>query len=624
VGPDVLQAFLDSNGLARVVRAHEMVQNGWEGTKGHNGHSITIFSASNYGKSGNQGAIACVRSDMSFAVLDYWRESATPRGVDSYAVDYAPKEDSTGNWTSVDQSNDSQRGLHAFLFELLAARKESLLQEFQRLDEAAYKYSVQAVKHSGRIPVGQWARAMKKVFPELLLPWPEMCTMLGMEKPTRFVNYVDFLERLQGKVSRSGELNGLYNSLGPLQYLFHFLDADSTGNISREEFETFWESCKTALREDGLYEEVMAGFDEEAAKVDVDKLFSTLDLNGDGNISFNELFEASRSLHVNEWLRSVPSQEFEKGNEVIMESANPFFHGKEVTVERYLENDRYLVNTKNGDTYSHSSPTLFARSHSLQQQSPSTFSNEAARGQLQEAIPHSSVGLTKSYSFSSGDGSLEKVLQRKKPDLVHSGHRFEFPVSKVRTHPCPTSTDAAEGPASALIRSSADPAPEETADESSASPSSPAAASLASRLSFNGEGPNSDPWPTAHDAVESSSPGRPSAAGEASLAARLSFRDNATSQEAVVKGSNPSSPLSSRLSFRDDRRSGTHGGRNSTHGGRNSTHGGRSSPLLAGQSPVSPSPLGLFTDQTPPDQRLSYDAPSYQMYRSPSQALGLL
>lgn len=74
-GKDVLQAFLQRNGLRCVVRSHEAKQGGyetmWDDTL------ITVFSASNYcGTQGNDGAVLVFESDLTRKIIT-WNLSNT-------------------------------------------------------------------------------------------------------------------------------------------------------------------------------------------------------------------------------------------------------------------------------------------------------------------------------------------------------------------------------------------------------------------------------------------------------------------------------------------------------------------------------------------------------------------
>lgn len=61
-GPDVVQDFLTSNNLVKIIRAHECVMDGME--RFANGQLITVFSATDYcGKHKNAGAVLFLKKN---------------------------------------------------------------------------------------------------------------------------------------------------------------------------------------------------------------------------------------------------------------------------------------------------------------------------------------------------------------------------------------------------------------------------------------------------------------------------------------------------------------------------------------------------------------------------------
>lgn len=69
-GPDVVDAFLTKNNLSLIVRAHQVVEDGYEFF--HERSLVTLFSAPNYcGQFDNAGALMMVKEDLtcSFAIL---------------------------------------------------------------------------------------------------------------------------------------------------------------------------------------------------------------------------------------------------------------------------------------------------------------------------------------------------------------------------------------------------------------------------------------------------------------------------------------------------------------------------------------------------------------------------
>ena len=60
-GPDTVERFCARNGLDMIIRAHEVVAEGFELFAG--GKLVTIFSATNYGRCNNAGALIHVSTD---------------------------------------------------------------------------------------------------------------------------------------------------------------------------------------------------------------------------------------------------------------------------------------------------------------------------------------------------------------------------------------------------------------------------------------------------------------------------------------------------------------------------------------------------------------------------------
>lgn len=60
-GPDTVETFCQKNNLDMIIRAHEVVTEGFELFAG--GKLVTIFSATNYGRCNNAGALVHVSSN---------------------------------------------------------------------------------------------------------------------------------------------------------------------------------------------------------------------------------------------------------------------------------------------------------------------------------------------------------------------------------------------------------------------------------------------------------------------------------------------------------------------------------------------------------------------------------
>ena len=92
---------------------------------------------------------------------------------------------------------------------------------------------------TGLLSEWEWAQAMRRAFPAMLLPWNHMRQLVGLQSTDDEVDYVQFLEALDGFVQHSAqnELCGLYHPLGPLQYVFQLLDANGDGFVTKSEMQ---------------------------------------------------------------------------------------------------------------------------------------------------------------------------------------------------------------------------------------------------------------------------------------------------------------------------------------------------------------------------------------------------
>ena len=89
-GPDVVQDFLASNNLVKIVRAHECVMDGME--RFANGQLITVFSATDYcGKHKNAGAVLFLKKNLEI----------TPKLI-------YPQNLSQSNWIESDDINNKR------------------------------------------------------------------------------------------------------------------------------------------------------------------------------------------------------------------------------------------------------------------------------------------------------------------------------------------------------------------------------------------------------------------------------------------------------------------------------------------------------------------------------------
>ncbi|CAM9115481.1 unnamed protein product [Phaeothamnion confervicola] len=222
--------FLERNGLEMVFRSHECVPEGWLRVfpDEASGCLCTVFSASNYGLSGNKGATAtfswcrrpgsmAVRADAERVL---WFEIQTHETSESVEEDLMAKNELTING-------------------LVLRRKGALREAFQAADPEG----------TGRIGKRQWGEIMSSVVgipAQWLLLLPVLAKrehMVG--EAFEMVDYNAFLRDCQSTFRRLTDhqqgtetfFDALYVQKDRLRALFHFFDRDGDGVISHADFQ---------------------------------------------------------------------------------------------------------------------------------------------------------------------------------------------------------------------------------------------------------------------------------------------------------------------------------------------------------------------------------------------------
>mmetsp|Transcript_27526 Transcript_27526/g.34406 ORF Transcript_27526/g.34406 Transcript_27526/m.34406 type:complete len:670 (-) Transcript_27526:400-2409(-) len=279
-GPDVTKQFLTDNGLDMVVRSHECVKDGWDHPyeDEYAGLLGTIFSASNYGGSGNFGAY--LKYSMTEPPGDYYvageSEDAPYKGIPIYySVHRYNIEDAFDamNTTSLVKIN---------IFDLVFKKKNELESEFGKFDHG----------NNGLVTKTDWATVMVNVT-GLQVLWISLIPTLVPDEAIEGIsniNYRIFLEKFNAhlnKVQNTGEagsmVNTLYANRQKLQAIFQFFDKDGNGSISREEFQ---QGCEYINKHVSDSEQI----------ANPDRILEIMDFDGDDNIDLNEFFETFRIM----------------------------------------------------------------------------------------------------------------------------------------------------------------------------------------------------------------------------------------------------------------------------------------------------------------------------------------
>jgi serine/threonine-protein phosphatase with EF-hand domain len=280
-GPDIAQLFMTNNDLSMIIRSHECVRRGFflpfENTALPSAHNpkkypllCTLFSASNYGGSDNEGAY--------IVVMDHPHTGSFP--VAKSGLHYSLSHYKT----STTQMSDIERNNMSSLAELILKKKQPLTMAFEAED----------TKQIGKVTKSQWADVMQRVT-NMQIRWLGIInTVVSKDcQEGAHVNYRKFLaEYSVSRESSSGEqqdqndiLDSLYSQRKILETIFHYFDTNGDGEISREEFRT---GC--ALINENL--------PESQQLTDIEHTLDVMDFDGNGVIDLNEFFEVRYVLLV--------------------------------------------------------------------------------------------------------------------------------------------------------------------------------------------------------------------------------------------------------------------------------------------------------------------------------------
>ncbi|RHZ11045.1 hypothetical protein DYB37_007777, partial [Aphanomyces astaci] len=287
-GPDITRRFMQTNRLALIVRSHECAPLGYAypyGEKGRlfpcvlsyksfhlgscisymyyvvqmyrsSGMLVTLFSASNYTKASNMGAIMHIPSDVnlppSFA---QYRASASDHDFVGSNLD----------------------GLYSVILD----SRELLLSAFEAAD----------VDGRGLVSAQVWQQLMESTL-HMAVDWAALQPLVTSIEKDGSVAYVAFLDRYQASASMAAAggdkaaMNNLYRHRERLELLFHTIDKDGNGVITMDEFQVALDVLNQHLPRD------MLPFEHPS------QLMSVLDFTKDNAININEFLESFR-LHAN-------------------------------------------------------------------------------------------------------------------------------------------------------------------------------------------------------------------------------------------------------------------------------------------------------------------------------------
>ncbi|CAF4093486.1 unnamed protein product, partial [Rotaria magnacalcarata] len=255
-GSDITDQFLKKNNFSMLIRSHQVKEKGYEFA--HHRKVITVFSASNYEKGSNSGAI-----------LRWGYNEDEPRII-QHKLQRAQDMQALSFDKQVTLLEDPA---YQALIEKIMAKKSSLQKEFDKADR----------NQTAHLPVIVWSKIMTNVL-EADLPWFTLRSKLveedaqGVRYNTMFDGYALYNTKFQ--MSHTGIMEDLYMWKDTLLMLFNLIDSNHSGFINAEEFADI---IKLLLSdEDG------AG---NVSQKYIDELCSAIDLDGNGRIDANEFLD---------------------------------------------------------------------------------------------------------------------------------------------------------------------------------------------------------------------------------------------------------------------------------------------------------------------------------------------
>ncbi|CAF3098374.1 unnamed protein product [Rotaria socialis] len=261
-GADTTRDFLAKYNLSMIIRSHQVKPEGYEYT--HDRKVLTVFSASNYSKGSNWGAI--VRWDYN--------------EPEPWIISYKTEPVEMGKLSFNKQVTLFEDPAYHSLAEKLMTNKNLLLKEFQNAD----------TNQTNHLSLTAWSQIMSSVL-QVDLPWLVLRKKLveedeqGILYDTLFDGYQ--LDNTKFQMSNTGIMEDLYMWKDMLMILFNLIDYNHSGFISRNEFSDIIKLL--IIGENGTGEVNEAYIEELTLAMDFDK---------NGKIDINEFLESFRIVYV--------------------------------------------------------------------------------------------------------------------------------------------------------------------------------------------------------------------------------------------------------------------------------------------------------------------------------------
>lgn len=279
-GEDFSEKWLTDEGLDMIVRSHECMDEGY--IMQHNNLVCTLFSASNYYEDeSNSGAYMVFANDPStISGAEYTGNGTTkPRGANKEGKHFAFVRyiagivGETGKLTMSKKAGKLEAEAVEQLRKAFSENRDSLTAAFQARDPTS----------TGVLSLALWAEALTEVL-GLTLPWMSLkdkfgdCLVAGGKQINTEKFLSSFTASFQANAGGGGAMvsDHLYKNRQQLETVFRLMDEDSSGCLSRDEFNN---AC-------AIVNECSDGIQLTAEQIQV--LADSMDTDGDGLINFSE------------------------------------------------------------------------------------------------------------------------------------------------------------------------------------------------------------------------------------------------------------------------------------------------------------------------------------------------
>ncbi|CAF0731861.1 unnamed protein product [Didymodactylos carnosus] len=265
-GQDITEKIMEKHNWTLIIRSHECKQEGFDYC--HNKKVLTIFSASNYYSTGsNKGAYVKICPNMPPIIVQFMVTKASTRPITI--------------WERVSRVEGD--ALHNLLKKFYA-NETLLMKEFEQHDP----------HKTGEISLNEWCDIVTNVL-NLKLPWRTLRSRLVEVNATdntkiiyesTFKSYeLQYLLNVTKSQRHPGVCQTIYRNKELLESVFRAIDKDSSGCISIEEFT---DVCTFLNHHNGSL------FNDKQ----IIDLATSIDLDKNGSIDFNEFLEAFRIVDV--------------------------------------------------------------------------------------------------------------------------------------------------------------------------------------------------------------------------------------------------------------------------------------------------------------------------------------